>query len=210
MDDRPAHLNKKIYTGNPGPQYDGALDRGAASADAVFSSMRLPAIGSLPNRLTEANGKRYFTDDRFGSLGTYDPVAKRLAFLPLSTPPQAHCMGGIVVDSSGTPWLACQTSGAACVESVALTSTWNVFPSQGIVLYTSDGFNSLPPGRIGIGETGNSGPFKVTSSNRSVCLASVIAGFDHNIQINPIGAGGLYLVDHRRAFEDRGGICNRS
>ncbi len=106
-----------------------------------------------------------------------------------------RAFGGIVVDKVGSPWVGCYTvRQVGCIEHVTLSSKWAVYPSNTLKLYSSDaGGNPFPPGLIGIGETGNSGPFTVTPSNSSVCTASVESGFDHNIQVNPAAVGSCTL-----------------
>ncbi|HEV3153227.1 MAG TPA: hypothetical protein VGZ02_05450 [Candidatus Baltobacteraceae bacterium] len=47
---------------------------------------------------------------------------------------------------------------------------------------------------LGIGETGDSGPFQVVSSDKTVCTAAVISGLDHNIQVNPKAVGSCVLT----------------
>ena len=179
--------DKKIYTGDPFPYGSGSLDAANIGPAATFTSIPLPSIGIDPYVLTSVPGKIYFNDLHFGALGIYDTATRHMVILPL-TP---FAQGGIVADSSGTPWIGCITAqGVACIEQVKLTPRWAIFPGTSLTLYTQDpSGNSLPPGLIGIGETGNSGPFRVSSSNTSVCTANFIPGFDHNIRVSPVAAG---------------------
>lgn len=179
--------DKKIYTGDPYPFAGGSLDEAPIARSTNFASLALPSIGIDPYVLTSVPGKIYFDEIHFGSLGIYNTVTKHVVILPLST----FVQSGIVTDSSGTPWIGCSTAqGVACIEQVKLTAKWALFPGTSLTLYTQDpSGNALPPGLIGIGETGNSGPFTVISSNSSVCTANFIPGYDHNIQVNPVTAG---------------------
>jgi hypothetical protein len=173
----------------------------------------LPSIGVEPTVFAAGPGKVYFVDFRFPGLGVYDTAAHTMVMLPTATAPGGF--GGLAVDTSGTPWLGCATStGISCVERIALTATWAVYPSVKINLYTKDlNGNALPPGLIGIGETGNSGPFTVASSNAKICTASVISGFDHNIQIAPVKAGKCTLSvtdSHARTVKVSATVINGS
>ncbi|HEV3154427.1 MAG TPA: hypothetical protein VGZ02_11530 [Candidatus Baltobacteraceae bacterium] len=167
---------------------EGALDSGPAKAAPSFASLALPSIGIEPIVVAAGSGKIYFLDFHFGGLGIYDIANKKIVVLPT---PTLAAGSGIIVDGIGVPWVSCVTaSKAACIERIALTATWAVYPSVKVNLYLKDpNGNPLPPGLIGMGETGNSGPFTVTSSNPKICTASVISGFDHNIRVNPVIAG---------------------
>ena len=187
----------KLYTGSEylsSSSISGYLDSGAPAKSPAFSSIALPSAGSFPYILAPSKTKIYYNDFIWGGLGSYDPATGELVILPLRNPLGASGVGGITVDASGTPWVGCTitngTTQIACIESVKLTATWKVYPSGSIKLYTqSQQGTPLPPGLIGIGETGNSGPFTVMSSDTTICTASVISGFDHNIQVNPVKAG---------------------
>ena len=184
--------DKRIYAGsfnfsvNP---FTGAMASAAADAAPVFTSIPLPLnVAPAQEQYGSVSGKVYFGDIRFEGIGVYDTSTRTLVMLPMVN---YAGFSGIAVDKSGATWLSCSTpAGVACVERFALTSTWAVYPSTKINLYTQDlNGNPLPPGLIGLGETGNSGPFTVASSNAKVCTASVISGFDHNIQVNPVAPG---------------------
>ncbi|MBV8489282.1 MAG: hypothetical protein JO199_02040 [Candidatus Eremiobacteraeota bacterium] len=172
--------DSKLYTatlGESAPYYDparGSLNAGSAAAAPNFASIAVPTH-SAPYQLASANGKVYYSDLAFAvqGLGVYNIATKKVVVLPLN--PSAS--GGIAVDSSGIPWLSCNmpTTSAACIERVALTSTWQLYPSTNFQLF------SVTPGIIGIGETGNSGPF--TTSSSSLCKVTPIPGFDHNFKI---------------------------
>lgn len=185
--------DKKLYTG--AVVYlnaYGNFDAGKIAANPVFSSIALPVLGFRPFVLAAAPGKIFFNEIHFGGLGIYNITTKQVDVLPLF--PQAY--GGIAVDAKGVPWLTCTTSsGAGCIENVPLSSTWAVYPSASIDLYTV-GINgeALPPGMIGIGETGNSGPFKVRTSNPSMCTANILKGFNHDIQVNPVAVGKCTVI----------------
>src|SRR5579885_419595 len=172
----------------------GALDQSFATAPPSFSALSLPAIGVEPLVfLAGTGGKLYFIEYKYGGLGIYDPVSGTMTILPTATPAGG---AGAGLDRNGNPWISCVTAGgAACIEEVALTSTWAIYPGLSLTLYTTDSFgNQLPPGLLGIGETGNSGPFSVKSSNASVCTAKIIRGFDHNVQVNPVTEGKCVLM----------------
>lgn len=180
---------------------EGAFDNGQASSTPNFSSVALPAVGIEPFAVAAGTTNVYFDDVHYSGLGIYNTATGKMVILPLTTP----AVGGVAVDSTGTPWVGCKYKKASCVESVALTSTWKVYPSQSIKLYTEDKYgNMLPPGLIGIGESGNSGPFFVKSSNTAYCTASMISGFAHNIQVNPVATGtcSLTITDaHKRSVK---------
>jgi len=166
------------------------LDSAVPAKSLSFTSVSLPA-GAVPYLSTpDANGIVYFSDYRYYGLGVYNTSTGSLVDLPLPAP----IAGQIVIDTKGVPWTACVSALVlprhACIERVALTSTWEVFTAATLTLYTQDQYgNPLPPGLLGIGETGNSGPFTVSSSNTHVCTAQVVSGFDHNIAVNPLKAG---------------------
>ena len=185
--------DKNIYTGTTFylAAGHGAFDRGPEVASPTFTSLALPSLGIEPYVLAAAGKKIYFNDLHFSGLGIYNTATGALVILPLAKP----ASGGIAVDSTYTPWLACTARKVACIERVALSSTWAVYPSSNIKLYTLDQYgNALPPGLVGIGELGNSGPFTVGSSNAAICTASVISGFDHDIQVNPVAPGTCTLT----------------
>ncbi len=177
-----------IYTAAISPQSSrqGALDRGVAGSSPAFMPIGLPPIVA-PEKLTTASGKVYFQEKIFSGLGIVDARDRSVVVLPL----EPKAVPGIVADSAGNPWLACVQAFAPCLERVVLSSQWSAYPGQSITLYTIDRITGhpLPPGLIGIGETGNSGPFTVRSSNVSVCTAHVIAGFAHDVQVDPVAAG---------------------
>jgi hypothetical protein len=176
-----------LYTGDPS-SVPGSLDYGEASSSATFKQLPLPPNADKPYVFAATATKLYYVDFATGGLGIYDYQTGKVVDLPLA--PSAN--GGIVVDASGTPWLSCFTPIASgyggCIESVTLSSTWRVYPSQSVT------FTVGTPGIIGIGETGDSSPFLVKSSNASVCTAQIVPGFDHNIQVNPIAPGSCSLL----------------
>jgi hypothetical protein len=180
-----------IYTGDPAPDY-GYLDAGAADANPTFSSLSLPSTGIEPYVFAKFGDKIYFNEIHFEGLGIYNVKTKHVVVLPLL--PAAF--GGIAVDAWGNPWIGCiPTSQTGCLERVTLSRTWQVYPSRSINLYTTDFYGeTLPPGLIGIGENGESGPFTVTTSNAAVCTAGVLAGYGHNIQVNPVKPGSCSLA----------------
>lgn len=179
--------DRNLYTGDPAPQSGGSIDYGKATPSPSFTPLPLPADGVLPDLLATAPGKVYFSDHRFGALGIRDVTAHTTVLLPLQF--SVSAVGPLAVDGNGTPWVGCRTrTNGACIESVALSSVWNVFPGTTLVMYSSDpNGNTLPVGLLGIGETGNSGPFAVSSSG--VCTAAIINGYDHDVQVNPLATG---------------------
>lgn len=185
----------KMYVGFccVAPLYSGALDKTPEVAAPNFSTIAMPAAPVVGiDVLSAAPGKMYFNEFDFGGLGVYDIKTGSVTILPLST----FAIDAILTDPSGNPWLGCMTtSGVACIERVVIPSKWQVYPSTSVTLYTEGPHGkALPPGLIGIGETGNSSPFKVTSSNTGVCTASMIAGFTHDIEVNPVSAGTCTLA----------------
>lgn len=181
--------DEKIYVAGQG-QNGGFIDRGLIGTNPSFTPMPLPALNIEPLRVASGQGKVYFNDSRYNSIGIYDIASKRTVFLPLEGPlsPTVVSNGPIAVDASGTPWIPCVKAKTACVESISLSSTWQVFPATSLVFPSKDVYgNPLPPGMIGIGESGNSGPFAV--STKGDCVAAVIKGFGHDIQVNPLAVG---------------------
>jgi streptogramin lyase len=183
--------DSKIYTATLGVQegtyaeISGAVNSAKTSAKPKFASIALASIGFEPYVMASGPGKVYFNDIKFDGLGIYDIASRSMVVLPLPT----TAFGPIAVDPSGKPWISCITStGAACVERVALTATWAVYPSTKFTLHLGTGATP-PPALIGIGETGNSGPFTVKTSKSAVCTAAILSGFEHNIQVTPVAAG---------------------
>lgn len=201
----------KLYTGNPGYPDSGWLDRAKVGASPSFTSMSLPAIGARPYVFAASGTKLYFLEYHFIGLGVYDVVSKKLAVLPLVT----YAEGNLTFDSTGTLWTSCYmpASGTSCIQNVPIASTWEPFPSRSVTLYTQWNNQALPPGIIGIGETGDSGPFTVTSSNPSICTAAMIPHFDHDVQVNPVAVGhcAVTITDaHSRSAKVSVSIVNGS
>ncbi len=180
--------NGALFTGTTFYEREGqgAFNAGQASATPNFMSIPLPSVGVEPYALAASSSNVYFDDVHYAGLGIYNTVTGEIVILPLATP----AAGGIAVDSTGTPWIGCTLKKASCVEKVPLTAKWHVYPSQDVDVYTKDKYGDmLPPGLIGIGETGNSGPFTATSSNTAYCTAAMIEGFPHDVQVNPVLPG---------------------
>ena len=185
----------KLYVAGNG-QNGGFVDRAPVSANPSFKPMPRPALDPQSSLIAAGGGKVYFNDNHYSSLGVYDVASKRTVFLPLegaidSLPIQYG--GPVAVDASGTPYVGCIANGSTCIESITLTATWNVFPGTSVVFPGKDPYgNPLPSGMIGIGETGNSGPFSVAAKGN--CDAAIIKGFDHDIQVNPLAIGKCTLA----------------
>jgi hypothetical protein len=64
---------------------------------------------------------------------------------------------------------------------------WSVFPSTTITVKTGSTNAQL----IGLGETGDSGPFTASSSNTAIATVAIssVAGDDHNFVITGVAAG---------------------
>lgn len=157
-----------------------------------FNSLSLPAIGTSPYVFARFKSTLYFLDYHFDGIGKYNVATHKLVILPLVT----WSDGNLVVDSSGMLWTSCYlpTSATSCIQNVPITSTWEPFPSRSIKLYTNYNNEPNPPGLIGIGETGNSGPFTVKAPNPSICTAAMTPKFDHDVQVNPVATGSCSVV----------------
>ncbi|MBV8489842.1 MAG: hypothetical protein JO199_04860 [Candidatus Eremiobacteraeota bacterium] len=191
--------DNKLYAASMGieaktyAQYGGSFNAGAPALSPKFASIKVPPVSS-PYVVASAGGKVYFNDIGIDGLGIYDIASGKVVVLPLS--PLAF--GGIAVDPQGNPWVACleltPTTGpkhVACIERVVLTSTWELYPSTNFSVVSGSSV------AVGVGETGNSGPF--TASSSDLCKIAPIAGFDHDFLLTPVISSGTCEISVKDA-----------
>jgi len=181
----------RIYTGSefaPPPYGQGALDAAFAVAAPRFEALNLPKAGLWPLLVAGSKNKVFFIDYHFEGVGIYDIASRRMVVLPTGV---ISTGAGLAIDSSGTAWASCITAaGQACIQRIGLPAKWQIYPSRALTLFFVDSFGDRkPPGLLGIGESGDSGPFTVVSSDQTICTAGMIPGFDHNIQVKPVQPG---------------------
>jgi hypothetical protein len=134
-----------------------------------------------------------FNDLQNAAIGIYNVTSHTLVELPTATRLQTtfKAPDGVSVQSASSIWFSCYgpppAGKALCLGHLQLTSTWAVFPSTTIAVKTGAANAQL----IGIGETGNSGPFTATSSNTAIATvaSAKLADGDHNFVITGVAAG---------------------
>ncbi len=82
--------------------------------------------------------------------------------------------------------------GPICAGHLVLTSTWSIFPGTAITLIRSAGNTTHQ--LVGIGESGDSGPFTFVSSNPNVVQVRRIPGRDHDFYLDPVGYFRAYVT----------------
>ncbi len=162
------------------------------STSGSFSKIALPS-GSIPY-LTASNGNIIaFNDIQNSAIGIYNVTTRAIVELPTKTlvQPTYKSPDGVAVQSASSIWFACfgppPSGKPLCLGNLQLASTWAVFPATTITVKTGAANAQL----IGIGETGDSGPFTAVSSNTSIATvaSSNVSGDDHNFVITGIAGG---------------------
>lgn len=168
----------------------------AMTTAGAFTQIGMPDGYSEPDDLAAGSGFIAFVDLGEMGFGTYDFTSKEVRDYPVD-PNEANnfqCCSvetapdGITVGSDGSLWYitygTVSSGGPLAIAHVVMTSNWSVWPSQELNL---NGTGTANAQLVGIMESGDSGPFTVTSSNSSVATLQPITGESHNFHL--VGAG---------------------
>ena len=155
----------------------------------TFGYLGIPLNGSP--FLTRAGGSIVaYNDVNNDAIGMIDVASGAVREIPTAPAvnPGTTVPDGVAVASDGSVWFACfgpiPPGQHLCIGHLVQASTWSVFPATTITLERGKtNVNQL----IGIAESGNSGPFKVTSSNPQVVTVSTVPHEDHNFVLNAVG-----------------------
>jgi hypothetical protein len=169
----------------------------AMTTGGAFTQIGLPDGYSEPDDLAGGNGFVAFVDLGEQGFGTYDMTSKEVRDYPIVPINGAvQCCSnwtapdGITVGSDGSLWYitygTVSTGGPLAIAHVVMTSNWSVWPSQQMTLIGSGSQNAQ---LVGIMESGDSGPFTVTSSNPSIAQLQSIAGESHDFHLVGAAAG---------------------
>lgn len=168
---------------------------------AVFPSA---VVGYRPDSVAANNGMVMFSDLGNSAVGTYDIASGSLRELPVSDYFSFQLTGrgvnGVAFTPDHSPWFNCYGgtgSLSLCVGHIVLTSAWSVLPSRTVNIYGAGVANGQ---MMGIAESGNSGPFTITTSNSAIATAANIS--DHNFTVvgNAPGSATLTVTDaHARS-----------
>jgi sugar lactone lactonase YvrE len=196
-----------IVTGSDGNVYEssngtcavmpcgGALN--AITTAGVFTPIPLPDGFSQPDDLASGNGFVAFVDLAEAAVGTYDFTSKEVRDYPIepSTGQVACCSvwsapDGVTVASDGSLWYVTygtlSSGGPLGIAHVVMTANWSVWPTQQI---TINGAGTQGAQLIGVMESGNSGPFSLSSSDQNVAVLQPITGESHDFHLVGVGPG---------------------
>lgn len=173
----------------------GALN--AMTTAGTFTPIALPDGYSQPDDIAAGKGFVAFVDLGDAAVGTYDFTSKEVRDYPIEpNTGQVVCCSvwsapnGVTVASDGTLWYvtygALSTGGPLGIAHVVMTSNWSVWPSQKISLF---GSGPQAAQLIGVMESGDSGPFTLTSSDKTIATLQPIAGESHNFHLVGVGPG---------------------
>jgi streptogramin lyase len=173
----------------------GALN--AITTAGVFTPIALPDGYSWPDDLAVGNGFVAFADLGEAGIGTYDFTSKEVRDYPIEPATgQVACCSvwtapqGVTVGSDGSLWYTTygtlSKGGPVGMAHVVMTSNWSVWPTKQISLY---GAGPQSAQLIGVMESGNSGPFTLTSSNPNVAVLQAIPGESHDFHLLGVGGG---------------------
>lgn len=170
----------------------------AMTTAGTFTQIATPDAYSEPDDLAAGTGFVAFVDLGQGGFGTYNFTSKEVRDYPI-TPMAANnfqCCSvstapdGITVGSDGSLWYitygTVTKGGPLAIAHVVMTSNWSVWPSQQLNL---NGTGTANAQLVGIMESGDSGPFTVTSSDSTVATLQPITGESHNYHLVGIGPG---------------------
>jgi virginiamycin B lyase len=162
------------------------------STSGTFAKIALPS-GSVPYLNASKGATIAFSDIQNSAIGIYNVTTHKIVELPTRTlvQPTLKAPDGVAVQSANSIWFSCfgppPTGKPICLGNLSLTSVWSVFPSTTITVKTGSTNAQL----IGLGETGDSGPFTASSSNTAIATVAIssVAGDDHNFVITGVAAG---------------------
>ncbi len=164
----------------------------------AFSHASIPAAAS-PYFLASQASTIAFDDLANSGVATYRTDTHQLRDLPLTQLSAAANTGGVngvTFASDGSVWFMCYNplvaGGPLCAGHLVLTPTWSLFPGTAITLIRSS--TRTTSQLVGIGESGDSGPFTIVSSNPSVVRVRRIAYRDHDFFLDPVGYFRAYVI----------------
>lgn len=183
------------YLANPA---NGALY--SMTTSGSFSRVAFPASAYQfePDSITSnANGLAWadLANGSFGSLSFSGQTPGSVRELPtgdyITNQTSGHGIDGATFAPDGTPWFTCYGNAnlPLCLGHVVLTNAWSVFPGRSVSIY---GTGQMSSEYMGIGESGDSSPFTVTSANPAIATASHVS--DHNFEIDGVAAGTTTLT----------------
>ncbi|HEV3153665.1 MAG TPA: hypothetical protein VGZ02_07680 [Candidatus Baltobacteraceae bacterium] len=152
---------------------------------------------SHPDVQSAAGGKVAFLDDwdTNPAIGLYDVGTGRIVEIPTLDVAAGKRTrpASVSIAPDGSVWFTCVLPPARgaplCLGRLKLTSVWTVFPSTSITVYNYK--SNHYPQLIGIGETGDSGPFTAKSSDSSIAAVSAVgpSNYGHDFSISGGTAG---------------------
>lgn len=168
-----------------------------------FSAPALPAAATSyrPDAIAAGGAGVSFGDLANSSVGMYDTGSGSLREIPVNNYYNFQLTGrgvyGVAIAPDNSTWFNCYGGTGSlnlCVGHIVLTSTWSVLPSRTVNVYGAGAANGQ---LLGIAESGNSGPFTITSSNTAIANATNIS--DHNFTVvgNAAGSATLTVTDAR-------------
>lgn len=169
----------------------------AMTTAGVFTPIAMPDGYSEPDDLAAGKGFVAFVDLGQAGIGTYDFASKEVRDYPIepSSATSVCCSvwkapNGVTVASDGSLWYVTYgtvtTGGPIAIAHVVMTANWSVWPSQQLNLYGTGTANAE---LVGVMESGDSGPFAVTTSDSTVASLQPISGESHDFHLVGAGAG---------------------
>lgn len=164
------------------------------TTSGTYSRINLPDTLSAPDFLAAGNGEVGFADLGEMAVGAYDIKAGELRDYPMQPNTNPCCTvnrrpDAVAFTSDGSMWILSygQTAqnGTLGIGHVVMTNNWSVWPSQNISLA---GTGAAGEQLIGIMESGDSGPFTVTSSDNTIATM-VSTGSSHDFELVGNAAG---------------------
>ena len=165
----------------------------------VYSNVNMPAAALQyePDAIAASANSLWWADLGDSSIGSYNLTTGSVRELPagdyLSNQTIGRGANGVTFAPDGSAWFTCygNTGGLVplCLGHVVLNTTWSVLPQRSVNVYGAGPQSAF---LMGIAESGDSGPFTVTSSNASVASAANVS--DHNFSIVGAGAGNAVLT----------------
>jgi hypothetical protein len=96
---------------------------------------------------------------------------------------------------NGDPWFITYSpdpsTGRLLIGHVIMTNSWSIWPSENITLW---GTGSSSAQSVGLMETGENGPFTISSSNPNVAQIIHVGNSDHDYEIFGNGPGGCTIT----------------
>jgi streptogramin lyase len=170
----------------------------AMTTAGAFTPIAMPDGYSEPDDLSAGNGFVAFVDLGQAGFGTYDLASKEVRDYPIE-PINANdvlCCStwlapdGVTVGADGSIWYitygTVSKGGPLAIAHVLMTANWSVWPAQKFDLYGTGDANAQ---LVGVMENGDSGPFTLGSSDKTVATLEPIAGESHNFHLVGVGAG---------------------